>query len=175
MRTRTDSHAHQIDSPSVNDSAMNYQRQSSANSYDAVPAHDGDGDDRLQREVFRAQSSGQLFSSSRSGNSANNNNYAAGVAGNGYSTEYSNYAYPSAANNGDMNHSPRSSTYSAGRGSGSGGMGGTVAAVGSGSVFTRGSLLDREIEAMPVAAAMPEGKPHRYKGRYRVRSHRTMY
>jgi len=153
---------------------MDYQRQSSTDSYAALPAHDG-GDEHVQREVFRAQSSGQLFASSRSGHnmdaSANDHNTDASANGNGdqyrYSTEYSNYLYPSAGGHGDGSSSPRSSTYSAGRGSG---MGGTVSAVGAGAIFTRGSLLDRDIEAVPVEASMPEGKTRRYKGRYRVRS-----
>lgn len=156
---------------------MSYQRQSSENGYDTVPTHDGD--DQMQREVFRKQTNGQLFSSSRSVDSVTSvssfssfNNNVNGAVGNsneyGYSTEYSNYTYPNAANNGDGNHSPRSSTYSADRGSGSGGMGGTVAAVGSGSMFTRCSLLDRNIEAIPIDAAKDEGKSHKYKGRNRV-------
>lgn len=133
-----------------------YQRQSSAGGYEAVP-----GADREPREVFRADGSG------RGGLSVSQ----AGEVDAGYSTEFSHFNYPTAgaaaqSNNGS--YSPRSSTYSAGRNSGSGGMGGTIAAVGSNSVFTRGSMMDREIEAMPVDPSMPAGKPLKYKGRYRV-------
>ncbi|RLN02675.1 hypothetical protein BBJ28_00021905 [Nothophytophthora sp. Chile5] len=73
-------------------------------------------------------------------------------------------------------YSPRSSTYSAnggGRMSGSGSAGHTANATAQANVFTRGSLLDRNIEAVSAPSAGFLEKTQQYKGRYRRKADST--
>lgn len=136
--------------------------------------------ERHESEIFRAPSSGALFASGRGGSEVHGDDYQ-------YSTRYSNYQYPGSTSvvagsvpTATGHSSPRESTYStSGRGSGSGSGGATVAAVGVGagapSVFTRGSLMDRDIEVTPFqGGSVPEEKPRQYKGRYRVSCRRRI-